>query len=304
MVTFENRVAIVTGAGAGLGRAYAHVLAAHGCKVVVNDVGGSKAGGGASTAPADTVVAEIRDKGGEAIANHDSIADPDGVARLVRTATDAYGRVDALINNAGILREGKLGDMSLDDLQQVIQVHLMGTLYCTRAVLPLMLAQRYGRIVLTGSGSGLLGHVDQSVYGAAKAAMLGLMACLRFDCAETGVLINTVVPSAATRMSAGLLDKTLEPFMGPEMVAPLVAYLASEACTCTGEAVNAYGGHYAKVALVKAQGLQLDPTKPLTPGMVADAAGQIFDMAGAEPYRGTFVSLAAGLRSIGKLDAA
>ena len=196
--------------------------------------------------------------------------------------------------------------MTVEDLQQLIQVHLAGTLYCTRAVLPIMLAQRYGRVVLTSSGSGLMGHVDQSVYGAAKAAMLGLMAGLKHDCEGSGVLINTVVPSANTRMSEGTtaylqMDKRLDAFLGPEMVAPLVAFLCSEACGWSGEAINAFGGHYAKVALVKSRGLQLDPMHEITPDQVAQAAHQILDMADAEPYRGTFVSLAAGLRGIGRL---
>ncbi|MEO8296247.1 MAG: SDR family NAD(P)-dependent oxidoreductase [Burkholderiales bacterium] len=304
MIRFDNRVAIVTGAGTGLGRAYALLLAARGARVVVNDIGGSVDGqGDGSATPAQAVVDEIKAAGGQALANFDSVADPAGAQRMVQSALDTWGRLDILINNAGILREGPLQGMSLDALEKVIGVHLMGTLYCTRAALVPMLKQRYGRIVLTSSASGLMGHADQSVYGAAKSAMLGLMNCVKLDCADTGVLINTVAPSADTRMSKGLIKHELARNMSPHLVAPMMAWFASEQCQETGQTVNACGGYFFKVALYKAAGAQFDPLEPITPEMI-DAAwsDRIADLSAPEPYRGTLASLEPNLRRLGRLD--
>ncbi|MGF7159279.1 NAD(P)-dependent dehydrogenase (short-subunit alcohol dehydrogenase family) [Rhodoligotrophos appendicifer] len=301
MIRFDNRVALVTGAGAGLGRSYALLLAARGAKVVVNDLGTSVKGGERSSAAADAVVDEIRHAGGEAVANYDSVAEPDGAAGMIDMAVRDFGRLDILINNAGILRESPLAEMTLEDMRQVLDVHLMGTILCTQAALRVMLPQNYGRIVLTSSGSGLVGNLRQSVYGAAKAGMIGLMNCVRLDHAQSQVTINTVVPSAATRMSAGLLWETIERHMKPELIAPLVAWLCSEGCSRTGEIFNATGGHFARVALMKAEGVQFDPMEPVTPEMVADAAEQIVDMSRSEAYRGTMAALEPRLKALGRI---
>lgn len=301
MIHFDQRVAIVTGAGAGLGREYALLLAARGAKVVVNDIGGAVDGQGGSTRPAAAVVDEIRSAGGQAIANHDSVSNPAGAQRMVDAALAQWGRLDILINNAGILREAPLDRMALDAIEAVIGVHLMGAIHCTRAALKPMLERGYGRIVLTSSGSGLLGLANQSVYGAAKSAMLGLMNCIKFDCKDTGVLINTVAPSATTRMSQGLVKEELARNMAPHLVAPMVAWLASEQCTQTGEVINAFGGCFFKVALYKSLGAQFDPQEPLTIEMVDEAWLRITDMSQPEPYRGTFASLEPGLRKLGRI---
>jgi NAD(P)-dependent dehydrogenase (short-subunit alcohol dehydrogenase family) len=302
MTRFDGRVAIVTGAGTGLGREYALLLASHGAKVVVNDLGGNVAGdAGVSSNAADAVVKEISARGGIAVASYDSVADPAEAQRMVDSALSIWGRLDILVNNAGILREGHLEDMTLNAMEQVIAVHLMGTLYCTRAALVPMLANNYGRIVLTSSASGLMGHVNQAVYGAAKSAMLGLMNCAGLSCAGKDVKINTVVPSADTRMSRGLIKEELARNMAPHLVAPLVGWFASESCARSGEVVNACGGYFFKIAFYKSPGVQFDPHEPITLEMIDAAYERIADMSRLEPYRGTLASLEPSLRQIGRL---
>jgi len=301
MIEFDQRVAIVTGAGTGLGREYALLLASRGARVVVNDIGGAVDGAGASARPAASVVEEIRAAGGQAIANHDSVSDPASAQRIVDAALNTWGRLDILVNNAGILREAPLEKMALDAIEAVIGVHLMGTIHCTRAALVPMRERGYGRIVFTSSGSGLLGLASQSVYGAAKAAMVGLMNCVTLDCKDTGVLINTVAPSANTRMSQGLVKEELARNMPPHLVAPIVAWLSSEQCRETGQTINAFGGCFFKVALYKSMGAQFDPMEPITIEMVEKAWGDILDMSAPEPYRGTFASLEPGLRKLGRI---
>ena len=299
MIRFDDRVAIVTGGGTGLGREYALLLAARGARVVVNDLGGSVGGDGeGSAAPAEAVAQEIRAAGGQAIANRDSVADPKGAARMVEAALREWGRLDILVNNAGILRESPLDEMALDAIEKVIAVHLMGTLYCTRAALPAMRKSGYGRIVLTSSGSGLMGLKGQSVYGAAKTGMIGLMNCMRFDLEGSGVLVNTVAPSAATRMSQGIVKEELARNMSPALVAPLVAWLASEQCRDTGQVLTATAGYFFKVALYKSEGAQFDPAEPVTPEMVDAAWSRIVSMDNIEPYRGTLASHEPNLRRL------
>ncbi len=302
MIRFDNRVALVTGAGTGLGREYALLLAQRGARVVVNDLGSSVGGDSPSSSQAaEAVVQEIRAQGGTAVANFDSVADADGAQRMVDAALNEWGRLDVLVNNAGILRESLLQDMPLDALRKVIDVHLMGTLYCTRAALVPMLAQSYGRIVLTSSASGLMGHVNQAVYGAAKSAMVGLMNCVKLSCTDKDVLINTVAPSADTRMSKGLIREDLARNMSPQLVAPMVGWFASEDCKMTGEVVNACGGYFFKIGYYKSQGVQFDPAEPIDLDMVGDAYPRIADMSQLEPYRGTLASLEPSLRHIGRL---
>jgi NAD(P)-dependent dehydrogenase (short-subunit alcohol dehydrogenase family) len=299
MIRFDDRVAVVTGAGTGLGREYARLLAARGARVVVNDLGGSVAGDGGSAPPAESVAQEILAAGGHAIANCDSVADRDGAARIVEAALREWGRIDILINNAGIMREAPLDGIALDTIEIIVAVHLMGTLYCTRAALPAMREQGYGRIVLTSSGAGLTGLKGQSVYGAAKTAMLGLMNCMRFDLDGTGVLVNTVAPSAATRMSQGIIKEELARNMQPGLVAPMVVWLASEQCRDTGQLLTAAAGYYSKVAMYKSEGVQFDPTAAVTLEMFDSAWSRIIATERVEPYRGTMASLENNLRKLG-----
>ena len=229
-VRFDERVAIVTGAGGGLGRAHAHALAARGAKVVVNDFGGARDGTGGSASPAQTVVDEIKAAGGEAIAAVCSVTDEAGVAEMVEQAMKAWGRVDILVNNAGVLRDKSFAKMTIDDFRFVLDVHLMGAVICTKAVWPIMQEQNYGRVVFTASASGLYGNFGQSNYGAAKMALVGLMQTLGLEGAKHDIRVNCLAPTAATRMTEGVIPEQVLRLMRPEAVSPgLLALVANDA---------------------------------------------------------------------------
>jgi len=298
-IRFDGRVAIVTGAGTGIGRIYALQLAARGARVVVNDLGGSVAGQSSSSKPADAVVAEIRAAGGDAVANYDSVATADGAERIVGSAIDRFGRLDVLVNNAGNLKMSKLGETAPEDIQAQVGVHLFGSIYCCRAALPKMQQNGYGRIVLTSSGSGLVGFAEQAAYGAAKTGMVGLMNCIAREYADAGIFTNTIVPTASTRMSAGLLWPEMEKFLRPELVAPAVLWLASERCTVNSGMFAVAGGHFAKLEVHKAPGVQFDPTREVTPEMFGGAYPRIADMEGATEFRGTQAAMQKMLTQMG-----
>ncbi len=228
MIDFKGRVAIVTGAGGGLGRQHALALAQRGAKVVVNDLGGARDGSGGSASAAQAVVDEIRAAGGEAIANAASVTDFDAVQAMVQQAVDAWGRVDILVNNAGILRDKTFAKMDLADFRLVLDVHLMGAVHCCKAVWPIMTAQKYGRIVMTTSSSGLYGNFGQSNYGAAKLALVGLMQTLALEGAKHDIRVNSLAPTAATRMTEDLMPAEVLRALQPEAVVPAMLVLASE----------------------------------------------------------------------------
>jgi NAD(P)-dependent dehydrogenase (short-subunit alcohol dehydrogenase family) len=228
MGMLDGKVAIVTGAGNGVGRGEAVLLAAHGAKVVVNDLGGSVTGDGSDAKVADQVVEVITSRGGEAVANYDSVADYDGAGNIVKTAIDAFGRLDVLVNNAGILRDRTFAKMPLDDFQRVLDVHLMGAVHATKAVWPQMMAQRYGRIVMTTSSSGLYGNFGQSNYGAAKMALVGLMQTLALEGAKYGVHVNCLAPTAATAMTEGVLPSQVLAHLGADRVSPALLALVRD----------------------------------------------------------------------------
>ena len=249
MSEFEGKVAIVTGAGGGIGRSHAIEFAKRGAKVVVNDLGGAVDGTGAGDA-ANAVVAEIKEQGGEAIANGASVAERDGAKSIVNDAIAAYGRVDILVNNAGILRDRTFKNMTLDEFDLVMQVHLTGTAYVTHAVWPHMYEQRYGRIVFTSSGSGIFGNFGQANYGAAKMAMLGLANVLALEGANRNVRVNCLGPGAATRMTNTVpgRDEDLsepDPMRHPTLVSPAVLYMCSEDAP-NGAVIHASGGNYSR----------------------------------------------------------
>ncbi len=228
-IEFKGQVAIVTGAGNGLGRLHALALAKRGAKVVVNDLGGARDGTGASVGAAQAVVDEIKAAGGDAIANGTSVTDFDAVQAMAQQAVDAWGRVDILVNNAGILRDKSFTKMEMADFRLVMDVHLMGTVHCCKAVWPIMNAQKYGRIIMTTSSSGLFGNFGQTNYGAAKMALVGLMQSLSIEGAKNDIRVNCLAPTAATRMTEDLMTEAVLQALRPEAVVPAMLLLASRA---------------------------------------------------------------------------
>ncbi|MDH5670509.1 MAG: SDR family oxidoreductase [Myxococcales bacterium] len=281
-VSFEGKVAIVTGSGAGLGKAHALELARRGAKVVVNDLGGSVDGSGGSSDAANAVVEEIKAAGGEAIANGASVSDRVGAESIVKDALDAFGRVDILINNAGILRDKTFAKMGLDDFEAVVSVHLIGSAYCTKAVWPVMREQGYGRIVMTTSSSGLYGNFGQSNYGAAKLGLVGLMNTLKLEGQKNNVRVNTIAPVAGTRMTENLgIPEELFNRLKPELVTPAVLFLCSEDAP-TGTIVEAGAGYYSKVHIVEGKGVKLGDNVSVED--VAANWEKISDMSEATPF--------------------
>lgn len=279
-IDFTGKVAIVTGAGGGLGRTHALELAKRGAKVVVNDLGGSVDGTGGSSAAADKVVAEIKEAGGQAIANGSSVSDKKGVENMVKQTLEAFGRVDILINNAGILRDKSFVKMELDDFDLVINVHLLGSAYCTKAVWPIMREQNYGRIVMTTSPSGLFGNFGQANYGAAKLGVVGLMNTLKIEGAKNNIRINAIAPVAATRMTENLIPQQMLDRLGPEKVTPGVVYLCSEDAP-SGVTLQAMGGRFSVAEIVENQGVDLGDG--CTVEAVAQNWEKISDLTGAKP---------------------
>jgi NAD(P)-dependent dehydrogenase (short-subunit alcohol dehydrogenase family) len=251
---FDGRVAVVTGAGRGLGCAYAQLLASRGAKVVANDHGGSLSGDGADSGPAEQVVDAIRADGGEAVASTASVATRDGAAAIIATALDRYGRIDILIHNAGNVRRGSLKEMSYSDFDAVLDVHLRGAFNVVRQAFPVMCAAGYGRIVLTSSIGGLYGNRDVANYAAAKAGVIGLANVAALEGAADGVTCNVIVPAAVTRMAEGI-DTSAYPPMGPELVAPVVGWLAHESCSVSGEMFIALAGRVARAVIAESPGV-------------------------------------------------
>ena len=245
-ISFDGRVAIVTGAGGGLGRTYALELARRGAQVVVNDLGGSVHGEGGDDTAAQKVVNEIKEAGGEAVPNYDSVSTPEGGESIVKTALDSFGKVDVVINNAGILRDKSFAKLTWDDLDAVLDVHLKGAFYVSQPAFKVMKDNGYGRFVFTSSNAGLFGNFGQSNYGAAKLGLVGLSNVLAIEGAKSGIQSNVVAPVAGTRMTEELLGD-FSKLLQPELVAPLVTFLASEACSFTHETFSAAGGRYARV---------------------------------------------------------
>lgn len=251
---FDERVAVITGAGRGLGREYALLLASKGAKVVVNDPGGSLSGDGADTAPAQQVVDEITTAGGEAIAVTDSVATVEGGQAIIGKAVERFGSVDILIHNAGTVRRGSLKELTYSDFEAVLDVHLRGAFHVVRPAFPLMCDSGYGRVVLTSSIGGLYGNHEVANYAAAKAGILGLCNVVALEGAADGVLCNAIIPGAVTRMAEGL-DTSAYPPMGPDLVAPAVGWLAHETCSVTGEYFVAIAGRLARAAVVESPGV-------------------------------------------------
>ena len=278
--SFEGKVAIVTGAGGGLGRCHALDLARRGARVVVNDLGGAMDGTGGSSDAAKAVVEEIESAGGEAIANGGSVADRKGAASIVKDAMDAWGRVDVLINNAGILRDKSFSKMELDDFQLVLDVHLMGSVNVTREVWPIMRDQGYGRIVMTTSPSGLYGNFGQTNYGAAQLGLVGFMNTLKIEGAKYNVHTNAIAPVAATRMTENLIPEAAQQALGPELVTPAVVYLCTEDAP-NGVILQAQGGRFSMAVIMENAGVELGAGA--TAEDIAGNYARISDLTGLKP---------------------
>ena len=279
-IDFQGKVAIVTGAGGGLGRCHALELAKRGARVVVNDLGGSMDGTGGSSDAAVVVVDEIKAAGGEAIANGGSVSDQQGAASMVQDAMDAWGRVDVLINNAGILRDKSFTKITVEDFQAVLEVHLMGAMYCTKEVWPIMREQNFGRIVVTTSPSGLYGNFGQTNYGAAKMALVGFMNTLKIEGAKNNIHTNAIAPVAATRMTEALMPEEALKRLGPELVTPAVIFLCSDDAP-NGVILQAAGGRYSVACMVENEGVDLGADATVED--IADNYDAIVDLSGAKP---------------------
>jgi NAD(P)-dependent dehydrogenase (short-subunit alcohol dehydrogenase family) len=255
-INFDGKVVIVTGAGGGLGRAHALEFAKRGAKVVVNDLGGAVDGTGGNSAAAEAVVKEITDAGGTAIANGASVSDDAGVAHLVKQTMDAWGRIDVLIANAGILRDKSFAKMDLKDFDAVMAVHVMGTVKPARAIWEIMKAQQYGRIVVTTSSTGLYGNFGQTNYGTAKLGLVGFMNSLKLEGAKDNIKVNAICPVAGTRMTENLMPPEVLAMLKPEYVTPAVVFLASQDAP-TGVVISAAAGAFSSAQIVESPGVNL-----------------------------------------------
>lgn len=281
---FQDKVVVITGAGNGLGRSHAHEFAKRGAKIVVNDLGGAVDGSGAGDS-ADTVVQEIEAMGGTAIANKASVSDKAGARSIIDDAVNAFGRVDILVNNAGILRDKSFKKMTMEEWDLVLAVHLNGSAYVTHAAWPIMNEQKYGRIVLTSSGSGIYGNFGQANYGAAKMGMLGLMNVLAIEGAKNNVRINTLAPGAATRMIASIPGRDIDvdnppPKSAPKLVSPAVLFMCSEEAP-NGAVINAMGGKYYRTQVFVNEAVELGVDATFEDLQLK--AEQLMDMSAAKP---------------------
>ncbi len=293
-ISFENRVAIVTGAGGGLGRAYALELAGRGAKVVVNDFGGSRDGTGGTSEAAEKVVAEIRARGGVAIADAGNVTKLEDMQALAKRTVEEFGRIDILINNAGILRDKSFAKMEMADFRAVVDVHLIGSANASRAVWDIMKGQNFGRILMTTSTSGVYGNFGQSNYGAAKAGLVGLMNVLHFEGDRYDIHVNAIAPTAATRMTGDVLDEEMLVRLAPENVVPAALFLVSDQAP-SRTMLLAGAGTVARMATVESEGVYL-PKSERTPEAVAAAFKKIGDIS-------NFIETDAGLAHVDRIIA-
>ncbi len=278
-INYNKRVAIVTGAGQGIGRIYALELAKRGAKIVVNDLGVTRDGVGSDTSAADRVVEEIKALGGEAVANYDSVATMEGGKNIVKTAVDAFGKVDILINNAGILRDKSFMKMTEDEWDLVVGVHLKGAFCVTQPAVKVMKDNQYGRIVFTASISGLYGNFGQTNYGAAKMGLVGIMNSLKQEVSKYNIKVNTIAPTAWSRMTSDIFPPEFETKMNPQFNEPMALYLCSQENEVTGHIFSMGAGWYSKSAIVSGNGVCIgDAKRPITIEEIRDNFATICDM--------------------------
>ena len=278
-IRFDNKVAIVTGAGGGIGKEHALELARRGAKVVVNDLGGNVDGSGASDA-ADEVVELIKSQGGEAISNGASVTDLDAVKAMVNETMEEWGRIDILVNNAGILRDKSFHKVTLDDFNLVMNVHFQGSLNCTHTIFPIMREQEYGRIVFTSSASGVYGNFGQTNYGSAKMAMIGLMNTLKLEGQNKNIFTNSITPVAYTRMTEGLIPEDFGKNLRSEFITPAVIYLASDQAP-NGVTIAAGAGVFSRIFIHETMGVSLGMGEDMTPENIHANWDKISDMSEA-----------------------
>jgi NAD(P)-dependent dehydrogenase (short-subunit alcohol dehydrogenase family) len=278
-IRYDGRVAVITGAGGGLGKTYAKLLASRGAKVVVNDLGGAADGSGGSTSMADQTVKEIVEAGGKAVANYDSVSTPEGGEAIVKTALDNFGKIDIVINNAGILRDKTFAKLEPAELEIVLDVHLKGAFFVSQPAFRAMKDAGYGRFVFTSSGAGIFGNFGQTNYAAAKCGLVGLSNVIALEGAKYNIKSNVIAPIAKTRLTEQLLGAFADA-LDPNYVTPLVAYLVSEQCNETHEIYSVGGGRYARVFVAACQGWAAPGRKVPTPEEVQANLGEIRDEAG------------------------
>ena len=278
-IEFNDKVAIVTGAGGGIGKEHALELARRGAKVVVNDLGGSVDGSGASDA-AEEVVELIKSEGGEAISNGASVTDLDAVKNMVQQTMDEWGRIDILVNNAGILRDKSFHKVSIEDFNLVMDVHFQGSLNCTHTIFPIMREQEYGRIIFTSSASGVYGNFGQTNYGSAKMAMIGLMNTLKLEGQNKNIFTNSITPVAYTRMTEGLIPEDFGQNLKSEYITPAVIYLASDHAP-NGVIIAAGAGVFSRINIHESMGVSLGTGEDMTPENIHANWDKISDMTNA-----------------------
>ena len=280
----KGRTAVITGAGGGLGRTHALLFGKYGANVVVNDLGGKADGSGQGSEMADKVVAEIKAMGGKAVANFDSVSTEAGAAGIVKSALDAFGKIDILVNNAGILRDKSFVKMTDADWDVVFAVHVKGTYYCTKAAWEPMREQKYGRVILTSSASGIYGNFGQTNYSAAKMAIIGLGQTLALEGEKYNIRTNIIAPVAASRLTESLMPAFVLEKLKPECVSPLVLYLCSEGIDVNGELYEVGGGAVSRIESLRSKGLAMNPDD-ITVEAVAEAWSKINDMTDAQVLR-------------------
>ena len=281
-IRFDGRVAVVTGSGRGLGKSHALLLASRGAKVVVNDLGGAVDGaGGGSQTPAEEVVQEIKAAGGEAVADYNGVHTAEGGKGIIETAVKTFGKVDILINNAGILRDVSFMKMTDEQWDMVLKVHLYGSYYVTKAAWPVMKENNYGRVIFTTSAAGLYGNFGQTNYSAAKMGVVGMMNTLKAEGAKNNIMVNTIGPGAVSRMTESLMPKDVLDLMVPELVSPIVCLMCSEDFKESGHIMAAGAGHFAKVQIIESKGVYFDPKSTVTMEDVQGKLPEIVNMEGA-----------------------
>ena len=299
-IKFDGRVAVITGAGGGLGRVYALELAKRGGKIVINDFGGSRDGASAgSSSPADLVVEEIKKNGGEAVANYDNVATPEGGENIIKTAVDAFGKVDIVINNAGILRDKSFLKIDPDSWNAVVNVHLYGAYNVSRPAFKVMRENGYGRIVMTTSAAGLYGNFGQANYSAAKAGLVGMMNVLKLEGAKYNINVNTIAPTAASRLTEDILTPEQFQMLKPEFVAPMVVYLCSEQCRESGAIYLAGMGLYNRAQIMNSKPVPVGGGKIPTAEDIYGKLDQINDMNDADYYNDIPAYLGQLMKTIG-----